>query len=110
MFDVFCCSESRSHHYLRSPPLLPLSQARRLAPQLSYYRVPFVQALELVSKCECYVEKGQAYVPLVRIVSIVAAKFRVSLSKSLALAACVFGQVAHDEASRIGPSLKSMNS
>lgn len=75
-----------------------------------YYRVPFVQALELVSKRECYVEKGQAYVPLARIVSIVAAKFRVALSKSLALAAGVFGQVAHDEASRIGPLLKSMNS
>jgi len=75
-----------------------------------YYRVPFVQALELVSRRECYVEKGQAYVPLARIVSIVAAKFRVALSKSLALAAGVFGQVAHDEASRIGPLLKSMNS
>ena len=38
------------------------------------------------------------------------AKFRVSLSKSLALAAGVFGQVAHDETARIGPLLKSMNS
>lgn len=75
-----------------------------------YYRVPFVQALELVSRRECYVEKGHAYVPLARIVSIVAAKFRVALSKSLALSAAVFGQVAHDEASRIGPLLKSMNS
>lgn len=75
-----------------------------------YYRVHFVHALELVSKRECYVEKGFAYVPLSRIVSIVAAKFRVSLSKSLALAAGVFGQVAHDEQARIGPLLKSMNS
>ncbi|KAL7533420.1 hypothetical protein ACHAXR_008736 [Thalassiosira sp. AJA248-18] len=75
-----------------------------------YYRVPFIQALELVSRRECYVERGYAYVPLVRIVSIVAAKFRASLSKSLALASGVFGQVAHDEAARIGPLLKSMNS
>eukprot|EP00970_Alexandrium_tamarense_P020873 scaffold15794_cov283-Alexandrium_tamarense.AAC.2 len=75
-----------------------------------YYRVPFVQALELVSKRECFVEKGFAYVPLGRIVSIVAAKFRATLSKSLALAAGVFGQVANDESSRIGPLLKSMNS
>jgi DNA primase large subunit len=75
-----------------------------------YYRVPFVQALELVAKRECYVVNGYAYVPLSRIVSIVAAKFRASLSKSLALAAGVFGQVAHDEQARIGPLLKSMNS
>ena len=75
-----------------------------------YYRVPFVQALELVSKRECYVEGGYAYVPLARIVSIVAAKFRASLSKSLAMAAGVFGQVAHDEQARIGPLLKGMNS
>ena len=75
-----------------------------------YFKVPFVQALELVSRRECYVEKGYAYVPLGRIVSIVAAKFRASLSKSLALAAGVFGQVAHDESARIGPLLKSMNS
>lgn len=75
-----------------------------------YYKVPFVQALELVAKRECYVQGGYAYVPLLRIVSIVAAKFRASLSKSLALAAGVFGQVAHDEQARIGPLLKGMNS
>jgi len=75
-----------------------------------YYRVPFIQALELVSRRECYIEGGYAYVPLGRIVSIVAAKFRASLSKSLALAAGVFGQVAHDEQARIGPLLKGMNS
>ena len=74
-----------------------------------YYRVPFVQALELVGRRECYVRRGRAYVPLTRIVSIVAAKFRVALSKSLAVASGVFGQVAHDEAARIGPLLKSMN-
>ena len=75
-----------------------------------YYKVPFTQALELIARRECYVEKGNAYVPLTRIVSIVSAKFRVMLSKSLSLAAGVFGQVAHDEAARIGPLLKSMNS
>ena len=47
---------------------------------------------------------------LVCIVSIVAAKFRVSLSNSFALAVGVFGQVAHDGMERIIPLLKSMNS
>eukprot|EP00569_Conticribra_weissflogii_P004614 CAMPEP_0171334390 /NCGR_PEP_ID=MMETSP0878-20121228/4619_1 /TAXON_ID=67004 /ORGANISM="Thalassiosira weissflogii, Strain CCMP1336" /LENGTH=479 /DNA_ID=CAMNT_0011835463 /DNA_START=156 /DNA_END=1594 /DNA_ORIENTATION=- len=75
-----------------------------------YCKVPFVQALELVKKRECYVEKGFAYVPLPNIVSIVCEKFRASLSKSLALASQVFGQVAEEENSRIGPLLKSMNS
>ena len=75
-----------------------------------YYRVPFVQALELVARRECYVEDGFAFVPLTRIVSIVVAKFRVSLSKSMALAVGAFGQVAHEESTRIGPLLKSMNS
>jgi len=75
-----------------------------------YYRVPFVQALELVRRRECYVERGVAYVPLGRIVSIVEGKFRKSLSESLTLASGQFGQVAHDEQARIGPLLKSMNS
>lgn len=75
-----------------------------------YYKVPFVQALELVSRRQCYVERGYAFVPLGRIVSIVAAKFRVALSKSLSLASGVFGQVTHDEKGRIKELLESMNS
>lgn len=75
-----------------------------------YCRVPFVQALELVSRRECHVERGYAYVPLSKVVSIVAAKFRASLSKSLALSAGVFNQVVHEEGARIGPLLRSMNS
>ena len=71
-----------------------------------YFRVPFVQALELVGRRECYVEDGFAFVPLTRIVSIVVAKFRVSLSKSMALAVGAFGQVAHEEPS-MGESRKS---
>ncbi|KAL7466663.1 hypothetical protein ACHAXS_006950, partial [Conticribra weissflogii] len=74
-----------------------------------YCKVPFVQALELVKKRECYVEKGFAYVPLPNIVSTVCEKFRASLSKSLALASQIFGQVADEEHTRIGPLLTSMN-
>jgi DNA primase large subunit len=76
-----------------------------------YYRVPFVQALELVGRRECHVSGGNAYVPLARIVSIVAAKFRSELSRSLAQAGTAFRQVvSRDEKSRIGPLLTSMNS
>jgi DNA primase large subunit len=76
-----------------------------------YYRVPFAQALELVGRRECHVHGGYAYVPLSRIVSIVAAKFRSALSRSLASAGGTFRQVvSRDEKSRIGPLLTSMNS
>ena len=74
-----------------------------------YYRVPFIQALDLVSNRQAYVEAGQAYVPLRRIVSIVRAKFRMALSKSLVMASTAFSQVA-GESARIAPLLKSMNS
>ena len=73
-----------------------------------YYRVPFVQALDLIANRQAYVEAGFAYVPLRRIVSIVRAKFRMALSKSLVLASSAFSQVA-GESARIGPLLKSMN-
>lgn len=75
----------------------------------AYYRVPFTQALDLVSKRQCYVKAGHAYVPLSRIVSIVRARFRSALSKSLVLAGGAFGTVAA-ESERIAPLLKSMNS
>ena len=66
-----------------------------------YYKVPFVQALELVSRRGYYVERGN----LADIVSIIVSELRTSLSKSLA-----FGQVTEDEAARIVPLLKSVNS
>ena len=76
-----------------------------------YYRVPFLQALELIGRRLCYVAEGYAYVPLDRVVSIIVAKFRSALSRSLAYASGIFSQVVtHDEASRIGPLLTSMNS
>ncbi|KAL3784419.1 hypothetical protein HJC23_001303 [Cyclotella cryptica] len=75
-----------------------------------YYRVPFVEALRLVSSRECYLERGFAYVPLAKIISIVEAKFRSALSKSLVLAGNNSNNAAVDEHTRIGPLLKSMNS
>ncbi|MCP4732747.1 MAG: hypothetical protein GY873_00985, partial [Bosea sp.] len=69
-----------------------------------YYRVPFVQALDLIANRQAYVEAGFAYVPLRRIVSIVRAKFRMALSKSLVMASSAFSQVA-GESARIGPLL-----
>lgn len=75
-----------------------------------YYRVPFMEALRLVGNRECYLEKGYAYIPLAKIISIVEAKYRVMLSKSLAHAGNNIDHVTAEEHSRIAPLLKSMNS
>lgn len=109
-FDLECVSRSEKEKLRDKLLSVPSGVNPMDFHNTEYYRVPFVQALELVAKRECYILGGYAYVPLSRIVSIVAAKFRATLSKSLALAAGVFGQVAHDEQARIGPLLKSMNS
>lgn len=73
-----------------------------------YYAIPFAQALDLVATRSCFVSKGMAYVPLPKVVSILSAKFRMSLSRSLVLASAAFNHV--EEEGRIAPLLKTMNS
>lgn len=51
-----------------------------------YYKVPFMDVLQLVSRREVYLEGGYAYVSRTKILSIVEGKFRTSLSKNLAYA------------------------
>jgi DNA primase large subunit len=58
----------------------------------------------LVGKREVYLERGSAYVPLQRLVSIIVTRFRMNLSRALAEAANSFDIVGSD--SRIGPLLK----
>uniref|UniRef100_A0A7S3H1X7 DNA primase large subunit n=1 Tax=Spumella elongata TaxID=89044 RepID=A0A7S3H1X7_9STRA len=73
----------------------------------TFYKVPFQQALSLVSSRSVYLEKGFAYVPLQRLVSIIVTRFRMQLSRALAEAANSFDIVGSDH--RIGPLLKNMN-
>mmetsp|Transcript_24278 Transcript_24278/g.34262 ORF Transcript_24278/g.34262 Transcript_24278/m.34262 type:complete len:493 (-) Transcript_24278:370-1848(-) len=49
-----------------------------------YYKVPFMEALELVGSRKVYLAQGFAYVSHKNIVSIIAAKFRAHLSEALA--------------------------
>jgi len=49
-----------------------------------YYKVPFMDVLQLVSRRGVYLEGGYAYVSRTKILSIVEGKFRTSLSKNLA--------------------------
>eukprot|EP00559_Dactyliosolen_fragilissimus_P005311 CAMPEP_0184863828 /NCGR_PEP_ID=MMETSP0580-20130426/12682_1 /TAXON_ID=1118495 /ORGANISM="Dactyliosolen fragilissimus" /LENGTH=479 /DNA_ID=CAMNT_0027362389 /DNA_START=19 /DNA_END=1455 /DNA_ORIENTATION=- len=77
--------------------------------QTIYYKIPFVQALDLVASRQCYVSAGKAYVPSSKLLSIITAKFRMSLSKSMTLASLAFSQVTSDT-SRISSLLNNMNS
>mmetsp|Transcript_4424 Transcript_4424/g.5118 ORF Transcript_4424/g.5118 Transcript_4424/m.5118 type:complete len:373 (-) Transcript_4424:156-1274(-) len=69
-----------------------------------YYRVPFIQVPMLVGKREVFLEKGFAYVSRDKITSLVAGKFRASLSKSLTLAAAT----THRD-NRVGPILDGLS-
>jgi DNA primase large subunit len=75
----------------------------------TYYKIPFQEATDLIASRQCFVKSGFAYVPMKRIVTIITAKFRVALSKSLAHASRVFASVTADF-TPIAPLLNSMNS
>ena len=70
-------------------------------------RIPFQQALQMMANRSVYLERGFAYVPLQRLVSIIVTRYRIHLSKALAEASTMFDHVSGD--SRIGPLLKNMN-
>ena len=46
---------------------------------MTYYKVPFTQATDLIGRREVYLEAGFAYVPLQRVVAIVVARFRTGI-------------------------------
>ena len=76
------------------------------------FKVPFTQALDLVSKRQCIVEQGVAYVPFGAVVSMLTGKFRMQLSASLAHLAQkgVLQSQESTETERLYPLLKNMNS
>jgi DNA primase large subunit len=75
--------------------------------ELRFYKVPFTQALDLISSRSVYLTEGYAYVPIPKLVSILVARFRTHLSRELIHAANMFAHVSADP--RIGPLLKNMN-
>lgn len=74
-----------------------------------YYAIPFTQALDLIKSRNAYVHGGLAYVPLPKVVSILANDFRMHLSQSLTLGAAAFANIP-EEGARIKPLLQTMNS
>lgn len=78
-----------------------------------FYKVPFTQALDLVAKRQCVVERGFAYIPSTKVISILAGKFRMKLSASLAQLAqngLFQGSTGSSEVERLHPLLKNLNS
>lgn len=76
-------------------------------PSAIYYKVPFALALSLIGSRSVYLERGFAYVPLSKLVSIITSKFKIHLTRSLAEAAHMFEPVSSDP--RIGALLKNMS-
>lgn len=75
----------------------------------TFYKIPFSQALELVSTRQVYVHKGYAYVPTHKLVSTITARFRSQVSGSLVRASAAFDDAIAGDEGRIGPLLKNMN-
>jgi DNA primase large subunit len=77
-----------------------------------FYKVPFTQALDLVASRQVYVSSGYAYVAQSKVMSILVAKFRTELSRTLALMVSGGTYLSNKdpEASRIYPLLKNLHS
>ncbi|XP_002739991.1 DNA primase large subunit-like [Saccoglossus kowalevskii] len=72
-----------------------------------YFKVPFVEALDLVKSRKVYLERGYAYVPRSDLVSIVLSAFRAHLSHSLAITARAVPYLEED--SRLLPMLTALS-
>jgi len=73
---------------------------------LDFYKVPFEQALDLLTNRKVYMKKGFAYVSSADLLSLLAAQFRVNLNRSLALTARALPKMEEDE--RLLPILENM--
>jgi DNA primase large subunit len=71
------------------------------------YRIPFLEALELIASRRAFVHGGQTYIPHERLTHIIVGRFRASLSRSLTQAARALPAVLRDE--RLGPVLGNMS-
>ena len=78
-----------------------------------FFAVPFTQALDLVSRRECYLEGGQAYISQNKVEAILVSRFRAQLSRQLAHLqshVSLDTTLQHDaEGSRVYPLLKNLS-
>lgn len=74
--------------------------------RVTYFKVPFTEVLDLVSKRAVFLHQGVAYVPETDLVSILASRFRAAMSQKLAVAYKSLPYVCQEE--RIRPILKKL--
>ena len=76
-----------------------------------FYSVPFTQVLDLVAQRQCYLHRGQAYIPHARVESLLVSKFRADLSRTLAsMGAHHVLSASHDpEAGRLMPLVTNLS-
>nr|XP_002127095.1 DNA primase large subunit [Ciona intestinalis] len=72
-----------------------------------FYRVPFIDVLNLVSSRKVFLHQGDAFVPQKEFLSIISTRFREHLSKALAMTSRALPQL--DEDDRLLPMLRSFN-
>jgi len=83
------------------------AEADREAVRETYYRVPFAQAAELVSRRAVLLRGGDAFVPRRRLVATVVGRFKARLARALQFAARSLPGVLQDE--RLGALLTNMS-
>lgn len=71
----------------------------------TFYAVPFTQVLDLVSRRQCFVKAGIAYIDETKLFAILSSQFRARLSRSLALRA----SLDHDEMNRLKPLIENLD-
>jgi len=75
--------------------------------EMNYFRVPFEQALDLITRRQVFVHDGFAFVPRERLINLLQRRFREQLSRALALAAKAMPRVLSD--ARLMPLLKNIS-
>ena len=72
------------------------------------YEVPFEDVIDLVTKRKVLLRRGNAFVFLNDLVSIVVTHYRAKLSKALADAAANFGTIMEEEGERLAPLISNI--
>ncbi|XP_065842899.1 DNA primase large subunit-like [Oscarella lobularis] len=78
-----------------------------MAKQTEFFKIPFVEALDLIRSRQVYLEKGFAYVPSSDLVTILQGYYRSLLSQALAVSARALPSL--EEEDRVVPILKNLS-
>ncbi|KAI5721708.1 hypothetical protein M8J77_024552 [Diaphorina citri] len=72
-----------------------------------YYKVPFTEVLDLISKRRIFVHKGFGYITSQDIISVIATQYRSFISKQLMLCSNLYSRIIEDE--RLKAILQNLN-